>query len=116
MEPEKTLISALKGVFPAMDVFHDFAPDNAAAPFAVLQRVGGAGGLYLGGVGAYQIRFQLSVWADTRVQAADISRRAENALCTLPRVCADGAGLADYDADTGLRGLRQDFLVFLEAV
>ena len=43
---EKTIIDAIRSALPTVEVYHDFAPDNAGSPLAVLQRVGGAGNLF----------------------------------------------------------------------
>ena len=45
---EKTIIDAIRSALPTVEVYHDFAPDNAGSPLVALQRVGGA--LALGGV------------------------------------------------------------------
>ena len=112
MEAEKILIAAIKGVFPQMDVFHDFAPEDAAAPFAMLQCAGGYGRLFLdGGAGGEHRHFLLTLWANSRAEVSDICRRAEAALCVLPRVAAEGAAQSLYDPSSRLRGTRQEFTI-----
>lgn len=110
---EIDLIGAMKEVLPDIDVFHDFAPDNAAAPFVVLQRVGGMGNHYVDEetAGGYEVRFQVSAWAVTRVEAIELSQTIETALRKLPTVYVSGAAIAGFDPDTDLRGMQQDFLI-----
>lgn len=109
---ERRLIEAVRAAQPALPVYHNVAPDHARPPFLVLQRVGGAGHLYLEqGAEGYEVRFQVACWASDHVAAVALSRSVEQALLDLPAVCAQGAALAAVDADTGWAGMRQDFLV-----
>lgn len=110
---EKTIIDAIRSSLPTVEVYHDFAPDNAGNPLVILQRVGGAGNLFMDNrtPGGYQIRLQVTVWAQTRLEAVSLSLRIEQALAALPGVAPIGAAQADYDTETGLRGMRQDFYV-----
>ena len=110
---EKTIIDAIRSPLPMVEVYHDFAPDNAGNPLVILQRVGGAGNLFMDNAtpGGYQIRLQLAVWAVSRLEAVSLSLRIEKALAALPGVAPIGAAQADYDPDTELRGMRQDFYV-----
>ena len=110
---EIDLIGTMKEVLPDIDVFHDFAPDNATAPFVVLQRVGGMGNRYVDEEtgGGYEVRFQVSAWAVTRVEAIELSQTIESALRKLPTVYVSGAAIAGFDPDTDLRGMQQDFLI-----
>ncbi len=110
---EAQLIKAMKSALPNLDVYHDFAPDNAVAPFIVMQRVGGAGNLYIDHEtdGGYQVRFQVSAWASARLDAVALSATVERALRVLPGVAPDGAAVAGFDPDTDLRGMQQDFLI-----
>ena len=110
---EKTLSDAVRSALPTVEVYHDFAPDNAGSPLVVLQRVGGAGNLFMDNAtpGGYQIRLQLAVWAVSRLEAVALARRIEQVLTALPGVAPIGAAQADYDAETELRGMRQDFYI-----
>ena len=110
---EKTIIDAIRSALPTVEVYHDFAPDDTGSPLVVLQRVGGAGNLFIDNAtpGGYQIRLQLVVWAVSRLEAVSLSLRIEQALAALPGVAPIGAAQADYDPDTELRGMRQDFYV-----
>lgn len=108
---ERLLISAVKSVLPEIKVYHDFAPESAKPPFVLLARVGGAGRRYFGGDATAEVRMQISVWADGRIEALALSLRIADALCALPEVSAAEAAVSVFDADTGWRGMRQDFMV-----
>lgn len=109
---EQQLIQAIKGVLPDMVVYHDFAPEEAVAPFVILYRVGGSGSLYLdNGAKGYQIREQITVWAGSRLVAIDLSRKIEGALNRLDYISAIEAARALFDADVRLYGMTQDFYV-----
>lgn len=110
---EQTIIEAIHTALPGVEVYHDFAPDNAGHPLVVMQRVGGAGNLFMdsGTPGGYQIRLQVAVWAAARLEAVSLALHIERALSALPGVAPIGAAQADFDAETELRGMRQDFYV-----
>ena len=81
----------------------------------VIQRVGGEGQLYLDKrtKGGYQVRLQVAVWAVDRMTANDCALAIENAITDLPQASALGAAVADADEDTNLRGMRQDFSIYI---
>lgn len=113
MAIEVMIVQAVKRVRADMDVFHDFAPDNAAVPFVVISRVGGEGNLYLDHQtdGGYHVRMQVSVWAEERLESVNISRQIENELNLLQGVRAVSAALSAVDPDVGWFGMHQDFYV-----
>ena len=109
---ETAIIAAIEAAAPGIRCYHDVAPHTARAPFVVLQQVGGQGYLHIDiDDSDYGIRLQLAVWAAGRLECNRISRDIERGLIGLPGVVAVGAGVADVDTETGLRGMRQDFRV-----
>lgn len=96
--------------------FPDFAPPGAAAPYAVYQQVGGESVTFLERAQPSKKngRFQITVWALTRIQAAAINLQIEAAMVAATAFNATpfGAPIADYDETTRLRGARQDFEVW----
>lgn len=111
---EQTIIEKIKEINDKLNIYHDFAPQNAQPPLVVLSRVGGAGNRFLDRetTGGYEIRVQVSVWATDRVTAIKISRAIEQTLFRLPELSSNGAAVATYDPETDWRGMRQDFLIF----
>ena len=105
---EESLISAISHVLPDVDVYHDFAPEEAEFPLVIVQRVGGAGCLFLDhNDDGYEVRFSVSVWDVDRLGA--VERSVLDSL--------EGYALSAADAvvlDDGRRGMVQDF-VFMTA-
>lgn len=108
---EADLIAKIKAALPTIKVYHDVAPNDAAAPYVVIQRVGGAGHQYLDyqTSGAYQVRLQVAVWAADRLSANRHSRAIESTILELPTTAPIGAAVAAHDPDADLFGMRQDF-------
>ena len=44
---EKMLIDAISSALPNIDIYHDFAPEEAVFPLVVIRREGGAGRVFL---------------------------------------------------------------------
>lgn len=109
---EHKIINAIKDILPNLPIYHDFAPEKVNIPFLVLQRVGGAGNLLFDEeIGCYEVRFQLTVWSDNRLNAIDLSNKIEQSLLQLPIIRVAGAAEATFDPDVGWRGMRQDFFI-----
>lgn len=112
MSIEGDIFAALKGLV-ANRVFPDVAPETTARPYIVYQQVGGAAVNFLDPTAPSKKngRFQVSVWADTRSQAAALARQVEDTLRVDPNLQATvlGAPVGVYEADTKLRGSHQDF-------
>lgn len=112
MSLESQIGNALQALV-AGRIYPDVAPDNTARPYIVYQQIGGAAFNYVEGgvVGLRNARVQISVWADTRIQASQIGDQAESILLGVaglqPQVL--GAARSIYEPDTGLRGRMQDF-------
>jgi len=96
-------------------VYPDVAPTNAALPRIVYQQVGGEAYAYVEKrrPSNYNGRYQIVVWAETRESAATIALQAEQVLIEATTLSAVplGAMSAIHEADTGLRGARQDFSI-----
>lgn len=109
---EKQLIKAIQSVEPDLPVYHDYAPEEAVLPLAIIRREGGAGHLFLEqGQEGYSVRFYVSVWAGSRLEAVRLSHALEAAVCDLPSAFAMGAAEALFDPETGKRGMGQDFVL-----
>lgn len=112
MTAESIIFDTLRGLV-ADRVFPDVAPEGTVRPYITFQQVGGAAVNFIDATlpSKRNGRFQLNVWADTRLQAALIARQVEDALRVAPALQTTvlGAPVADYEADTKLYGTRQDF-------
>jgi len=108
---EVDLVSALNGLV-SNRVFPDVADYHTATPFITFQQVGGAALNYLEGVAPAQkpVRIQISVWADTRLQAMQLIRKVQDLVVQPPLLATtEGAAIAYYDNETKLRAAHQDF-------
>lgn len=113
MTIEKDMIAAMKRVLPDFEFYHDFAPDNARLPFAVLQRAGGAGALALEhDAPLRETRLQTAWWCGSRGQALEAAAAAEKAVCKALACYADGAAVSVFDAQVPAYGARLDFMVY----
>lgn len=112
MTVEAEIFSALKGLV-ANRVYPDVAPDLTPRPYIVYQQVGGVAVNFVEPAVPNKKagRFQVSVWADTRAQAATLARQVEDTLRLVPELQTTvlGAPVSAYEADTKLRGTHQDF-------
>lgn len=117
MSAETEIFAALKGLV-ANRVFPDVAPPNTPRPYITYQPVGGEPINYLEQEAPNKEngRWQINVWADTRLEASALARQAANALRLAPalqtRVLASPVAL--YEPDTKLRGTRQDFSCWVD--
>lgn len=107
----KTVLNSLVG----NRVYPDVAPANVVKPFIVWQQVGGEAVNFMDPTipSKRNARIQISVWATTRLSASDISRQAEDAMrAAALNTTVLGAGVATYETETGLYGMRQDFSIW----
>ena len=99
--------------------YPDVAPANAVAPWIVYQQVGGEAINWLENTdpGAERARVQVSVWATTRAQAAQLSLDCESAIRASNNMQAEpiGARVSVYEPDTQLYGCQQDFRVMTQS-
>lgn len=97
-------------------VFPDVAPAGAPTPYIVYQEISGEAPIFLERAvpSKKHGRFQITVWAATRIEASTLILQVEEAmtLSLLFQAKPIGGRTADYDEDTGLRGARQDFGVW----
>lgn len=108
---EKMLIDAISSALPNIDIYHDFAPEEAVFPLVVIRREGGAGRVFLDHAEETQkIRFSVSVWDGDRLSAVEKSLAVERAIL------GSMEGYALFAAESvvledGRRGMVQDFVV-----
>lgn len=98
-------------------IYPDFAPTIVTKPFIVYQEISGEAPIFLERAlpSKKNGRFQINVWATTRIAAAALQLEAESAmvLATAFQAKQVGGRTATSDPeDTKLRGYRQDFTVW----
>lgn len=112
-EHMQTTLGALAGG----QVYPDVAPEGTAAPYIVFQQVGGQGLNHTEGTlpTAENCRMQLATWCESRIQATTLAQQAEALLLAATAFQATTLGnrTSLLDEDTGLRGARQDFSVWV---
>lgn len=112
MTVESDILSTLGGLVSSR-VYPDVAPDFAVKPFITYQQIGGKPANFLAGIPSKKNgRFQISVWATTRVEAMDLIRQVEDSLRTSMTATTEGGAVSLYDEETKLRGARQDFSIW----
>ena len=108
---EKMLIDAISSALPNIDIYHDFAPEEAVFPLVVIRREGGAGRIFIDHAEETQkIRFSVSVWDTSRLSAVEKSLSVERSVLTLLEAYALSAAESVVMED-GRRGMVQDFVV-----
>lgn len=96
-------------------VYPDVAPENTEKPYITYQQVGGESNNFLDATISSKKngRFQINLWATSRIAAADLSRQIEDTLLTSALYAmAMGAPTATYETDTKLYGTRQFFSIW----
>lgn len=100
-------------------VFPDFAPGSALGqpvqPFVTYQQVGGRPLNYVAGIPEKRNgRFQINVWATSRLTANNMIRQIEDLLRAHPvlRAVTLTGATAVYDEPTQLYGAHQDFSIW----
>ena len=105
---EAILETALKALCPR--TFVSVAPSGTQTPFVVWQQTGGRDVSYVGNGNAKRhARVQISVWALTPMQAANLRSQIEAALRPLESLtCTPSAAHhMTYEPDTKLHGVQQ---------
>lgn len=101
---ESAVYAALVGTDAGTNVYPDMAAEGAGAPRIVYTRAASEPINSLNGHSLVdRVTIQLEIWAETRLQAAQIARQARGALCAMsdyPGVCS--GEYADFDTDAGL--------------
>lgn len=96
--------------------FPDVAPEQTARPYITYQNVGGQPISFIDSAIPNRefARVQVSVWADTRIEASDLGRAIEHALRGMTELQTDviTGRMATSDETTGYRGTMQDFSFF----
>lgn len=115
MSLEARIFAALSALVSGR-VFPDIAPEGVAKPYITYQQVGGDAVNYVEAAvpDTQNARVQINVWALTRVEASALGEQAENVLRLLTDVQTTvlGARVSVHEADTNLRGARQDFSIW----
>lgn len=115
MNVEPLIEDALEALV-ARRVYPDVAPTGVAKPYIVYQEISGEAPVFLEQASPSKKngRFQIVVWAATRLEASAISLEIESAMVMATAFQAKpiGGRTAAYDEDTRLRGTRQDFTVW----
>lgn len=114
MTVEADIYNAMKGLVENR-VYPDTAPAGAALPFIIYQQVGGEPINFLSGVPDRRNgRFQVDVWAASRVTASGLIRQVEDTLRGSAVLNADTMTgvIATYEPETGLYGASQDFSIW----
>lgn len=108
---EKMLIDAISSALPNIDIYHDFAPEEAVFPLVVIRREGGAGRVFIDHAEETQkIRFSVSVWDTSRLSAVEKSLSVEQSVLSLLEAYALSAAESVVLED-GRCGMVQDFVV-----
>jgi hypothetical protein len=109
---ETTIFEALRGLVNDR-VFPDVAPEETQRPYITYQQVGGESVNFVDATVPTKKngRWQINVWADSRLDAAPLARLVEDTLRVIPELQTTvlGAPIARYDEETKLRGMTQDF-------
>ncbi len=111
MTYEATL-SGLIGPLMGGKFFPDVPPDASKYPCGVYQQVGGQSLWFREGAmpGHKHARVQITVWAETRLQANQLMRQIEGAICTgLRNAEPFGAMVGGYEDAIKKYSARQDF-------
>ena len=115
MTPEEHVHSALSHLAGGR-IFPDVAEVGTAKPYITYQRVGGEVMDFLSGdrPSKRNVRMQINVWAERRLEASELAMHVEDALCSVAalQVSVITEPVATYDAEVDLRGTLQDFMLF----
>lgn len=115
MSVEANIFSALTSLVSAR-VYPDYAPANTVRPFITFKQVGGEVFGYLDNAvpNIQNGHYEISVWADTRAAAADLSRQCATALCgSTAFQCGElEAPQSDFFPDVPMYGTNQVFSIW----
>lgn len=108
---EEALVVILKALCPR--VFPDFAPLRTPKPYVTWQGIGGQTLRFTEGTAADKRNalIQVNVWAASRLQASNLARSIEDALCSTATLTARPVGeqTSTAEEDLGLYGTIQTF-------
>jgi hypothetical protein len=98
--------------------FCDFAPVDTPRPYCTYQVIGGAVLDFIDPAVPTKKNadVQVSIWSDSRLEAAALMDQVEAAMITATDMQASptGAAASDFDADMNVRSSRQDFNVWAD--
>ena len=106
----------LLGALVSGRAYPDVAPTGTALPWITYQQVGGESVVFMESTLASKRngRFQISVWATTRLESIALIRQAESAIVTNLKALPQGGAFADYEPETALYGARQFFSLWFD--
>lgn len=114
MTVEADIFTALRGLTDDR-VFPDVVDLGTARPYITYQQIGGEALSYVDDTlpNAKHGRFQIEVWADTRLQATAIALQIEALLvvCTAFQARPIGAHASKHEPDVHQFGTLQDFSI-----
>ena len=109
-------IVALLGPLVSNRVYPDTAPAGEPRPHITFQQVGGESIHFMERAvpSKKNGRFQVNVWSDTRLEAADLALQVENAFLTATTMQATplGSPIALHEDDLNFYGTQQDFSIW----
>jgi len=112
MSVEATIFNALKHLV-TNRIYPDIAPESVRRPYITFQQIGGRSVNFLSAElpEKRNSRFQLNVWADSRLDAAKIAKQVDEALRQVNALQTTvlSEPVATVEAETKLYGTRQDF-------
>lgn len=112
MSVEAVILNSLKDLV-ANRIYPDVAPEQVKRPYITFQQVGGQAVNFLSAElpDKRNSRFQLSVWADSRLDAAKLSRQLEERLRQVKELQTTvlSEPVSMHEPETRLYGVRQDF-------
>jgi hypothetical protein len=92
--------------------YPDVVPEDAKFPAITYHQVGGRAGWYVDRTmpSHKHGRFQINVWAKSRLEASQLARQVENTICASTLIAEpNGAATSLYEQLLALYGTRQDF-------
>lgn len=114
MRSAEAIVDAALSLLAEGRIYPDVAPAGVVKPFLVYQSVGGVDETTFDGISDLQnSRMQVTVWSDSRVEAAKLMHQVLQALTDAP-VCGKpiGAPVSEYELDTRLYGSRLDISIW----
>jgi hypothetical protein len=109
---EITIFNTLKHLV-ADRVYPDIAPESVKRPYITFQQVGGRSVNFLSAElpEKRNSRFQLNVWADSRLEAVRIAKQVDDTLRRVKALQTTvlNEPVATLEPETKLYGTRQDF-------
>lgn len=113
---DTALFSTLRGLVNDR-VYPDFAPEKMPTPYITYQQVGGEAVNFLTQEDPCKgnARMQVNVWAASRIDASSLALQVEQAMRanTSLQTTVLGAAVSTSEPDLGLRGMRQDFSIWV---